>query len=999
MPVALALRHRGVVPETERSAPALRVDVLGPLALRVGSTPVAVPGGRRRALLALLALDAGRVVGAERLIDALWPDGPPDNAVQALYNHVSRLRGHLGPLAGRLERSGAGYALRLGPGELDVHEARRLAAAVRAADRTPADRIALARAALALWHGPALEEFRSIPALEAQSVAIDELRLRLVDDLTDARLATGDTDVVADAARAAAAEPLRESTAMLHIRSLAAAGRTSDAMAAARAFRRRLVDETGLDPGPPFAALEQDVATGALAASPAADAPVHRPPARPDVPLVGRQHERAEVVRLLAEHRLVTVVGPGGVGKTSLAIDVAAGPADVSTVAVVDLAAVDRAERLCQAVASSLRLRLTGDVGPEDVARGIGEWRILLVLDNCEHVADACRGLAEAVIRMTPSVRVLTTSRVPLHAPGEYVVRLQPLPVPRDSADLEALRRQPGVRAFVEHARRRTPGYELTADDADHLVEVLHRLDGLPLGIELAARQVAVMPLRDVRDRLDRALDLATGDARAGDVRQGTLRATIDSSYRLLGPSDRSLLRALAPFPGGADLGTVEAMASDLGIPGDPVDAVHRLVDASLLVADPAGGRFRLLFTVRAFLHDELRDTGGLAEAEARFLDRCLVIAREIGVRILGPEEVAMDRRLRAELDNLRAARDLATVHERDDVRIGLTLALDEGCIWRDLREPWAWALELAQDPGLEGHPDQPKVLGAAAEAARLTGDLDRAQTLAEHAMAAAGTDPEPAAVSGALRALGSVAHFRGAFDVARDLWERSGQGRDVDSGAWLASAALAASYGGHARQAREMLDRANVLIARNRCASHLAFAKYVEGELKATNDPAGAVAFYEEAIASARAAGTAFVEGVAGVALASAHARFGETARAAGDFARLLDTWRRTGHTTQLWTTARNAAGLLVGADRRRTAALVLVVAGRQPGAAAVDDTIARTSGRVYVAVEDLLPSDELAEVREAAATIDPAQVIDLLHQELTELAAGSSSTPGRED
>nr|WP_281366571.1 BTAD domain-containing putative transcriptional regulator [Nocardioides thalensis] len=944
-------------------------------------------------MLAVLALDAGRAVGAERLIDALWPEDPPDNAVQALYNHVSRLRGHLGPLAGRIQRSGSGYALRLEPEELDVDEARSLAAEVGNAARTPAERVALARSALALWRGPALEEFRAVPALEVQSVALDELRLRLVDDLIAARLAAGEPDVVADAARAAAAEPLRESTAVLHVRSLAADGRTSDAMAAARAFRRRLAEETGLDPGPAFADLEQAVATGALGAplrsGQVGASLVRRPLPSPDVPLVGRQHERAEVVRLLAGHRLVTIAGPGGVGKTSLALDVAAGPGDDADVAVVDLAAVDRAERLCQAVASSLGLRLDGEIGPADVARGIGDRPMLLVLDNCEHVAEACRSLADAITRTTAAVRVLATSRAPLHAPGEYVVRLQPLPVPRDAGDLDAFRRQPGVRAFVEHARRRAPGYEVTAADADHLVEVLHRLDGLPLGIELAARQVAVMPLSDVRDRLDRALDLATGEARAGDGRQGTLRATIASSYRLLAESDRALLRALAPFPGGADLDTLEAVAADVRVPGDPVDAVHRLVDASLLVADPAGGRFRLLFTVRAFLHDELRERGDLATAETRFLDRCLAIARDVGVRILGQEEAAMDRRLRTELDNLRAARDLARAHGRDDVRIGLTLALDEGCIWRDLREPWTWALELAADPGLDGHPDQAQVLGAAAEAARLTGELDLAQELAERAMEVAGADPAPARVSGALRALGSVAHFRGDFDRARDLWERSGQGREVESGAWLASAALAASYGGHAEQARRMLDRANELIARNRCGSHLAFAAYVEGELRAATDPAAAVSFYEDAIVTSRSAGTAFVAGVAGVALASAHTRLGDTRRAATGFADLLDTWRRSGHTTQLWTTARNAAGLLVDAGRHRTAALVLVVAGRQPGAAAVDDTIARTSGRVYVPVEDVLPPGELDLVREEAARTDPGRVIDLLRHELADLAA----------
>ena len=235
---------------------------------------------------------------------------------------------------------------------------------------------------------------------------------------------------------------------------------------------------------------------------------------------------------------------------------------------VVDVAVVDRPEQVPQAVASTLGLRTSGDVGATDVAAALAERDLLLLLDNCEHQAEACRELVVAVRRSAAGVRVLATSRVTLQVPGEYVVRLQPLPVPRAVGDLDSLRRQPGVRAFVEHARRRRPGYELAPDDIGDLVEVLRRLDGLPLGIELAARQVAVMPLRAVRERLDRALDLATGRQGQEDERQRTLRATIDSSYRLLGDDQRQLLRAMAPFPGGVDLATVEKLAAALA--GDP---------------------------------------------------------------------------------------------------------------------------------------------------------------------------------------------------------------------------------------------------------------------------------------------------------------------------------------------------------------------------------------------------------------------------------------------
>ena len=985
----------------ERTDLAVCVDLLGSLTLRVDGQVVEVPGVRRRAVLALLALDAGRVVSTERLVDSLWPDEPPVNAVQARYNHISRIRGHLGVYADRLERQGSGYRIRLEPDELDADAGRRLAREV-AASGTPAMASELARSALELWRGPALQEFRGLPALEVESIGLDELRLQLVDDLVEARLALGDRTVTVDAAAAAAASPLRERTALLHVQALARDGRTADAMAAGQAYRRRLVDETGLDPGPALAELEQSVAAGlvtpALPTGGAAAGAGHRI-ARPDGPLVGREHDREEVLRLLGTNSTVTISGPGGVGKSRLALDIAAEPgtaqAAPADVVVIDLAAVDRPERVCQAVASTLGLRTGGEVRPADIAAAVAGRDLLLVFDNCEHLPDACRDLVGALRRGAPGVRVLATSRTTLHVAGEYVVRLQPLPVPRSATDLDSLRRQPGVRAFVEHARRRRADFELTAADAPDLVEVLRRLDGLPLGIELAARQVALMPLRAVRERLDRALDLATGRDGPVDERQRTLRVTIDSSYRLLGEDEQRVLRALAPFPGGVDLATAEFLARALEARDDPVDLLHRLVDASLVVADAARARYRLLFTVRDFLLDELASRGELAAMESLFLERCLVIAEDLAGRMYGPEEEDTDRRLRAELDNLRAARDIARVNGRGDVRVGITLAVNEIAIWRDLREVWTWALELVDDAGLVDHPQRVAILSCAADAARFTGDLDRAGRLADEALVLAGPHPDPLEVHRARSASGGVAHFRGDFAAARETWLRFAEAWPVESGAFLASAALAASYGGNPSAARELLDRAHSEIGRSGCASHAAFAAYVEGELRATGRVEESVPFYVEAIEGARRVGANFVDGVAGVALASARTRIGDVSGAAEGFAYLIDYWRRTGQSTQLWTTARNAAGLLSSVDRSRTAVLLLICADAAPGAAAVGPTIARFSGRAFIPVAEIVDDAALGELRAEAVRLGAGAVLDRAVEELRELAGVEASEP----
>ena len=393
------------------------------------------------------------------------------------------------------------------------------------------------------------------------------------------------------------------------------------------------------------------------------------------------------------------MTGPGGVGKTRLAMDVAAEVADrrQGRVAVIALAAVTDPTRVPHAVVSTLGLQITGDIGVWSVADALAGQSMLLVLDNCEHVVSACRELVTAL--QLRGVRVLATSRVGLHAPGEYVLRLQTLPLPDDGTDVPGLLRTPSVQAFVQHARRTRPDFVLTDADTGPVTEIVRRLDGLPLAIELAAAQLAALSVPALRDRLGRALDALTTERPAVDARHRTLRATIDWSYRLLAPPDRHLLSAVAAFPGGVDLTTMETLADEL-LPGiDPLTVITRLVDASLLVVDePAMTRYTLLHTVRQFLFDEL-DTGQQDLAIRRFLAYIRRSALEIGTALHSPQEPDADRRLRAELANLRAARDLATARGDVELLIDLTLALDEASIWRGMPEVWTWSLELADDP------------------------------------------------------------------------------------------------------------------------------------------------------------------------------------------------------------------------------------------------------------------------------------------------------------
>jgi hypothetical protein len=304
-------------------------------------------------------------------------------------------------------------------------------------------------------------------------------------------------------------------------------------------------------------------------------------------------------------------------------------------------------------------------------------------------------------------------------------------------------------------------------------------------------------------------------------------------------------------------------------------------------------------------------------------VDRCRVVAEDIEKRMPGPDEAATDRRLRAEVDNLRAARDLATA----DVRVAITVAVNQVVTWRDLREIWAWAAELADDPALATHPDRVAVLAGAAEAARLVGDFATAERRAHETVAAADPDTQLDALSRAWSVLAVVAHFRGDFAAARDAWLRAQDGAGAEASAFVGSAALAAAYGGDPENARRLLDRSRSLAV---CGSHDAFVAYVEGELRATTHPEESVPYYVEAIAEACRVGCNFVEGVARVSLASVRARIGDVSGAAEGFGYLIDFWRRTGQTTQLWTTARNAAEVLAAAGRSRTAALLVCRRGR---------------------------------------------------------------------
>jgi predicted ATPase/DNA-binding SARP family transcriptional activator len=413
---------------------ALRVEVLGPLRVVVDGTPVEVPGPKRRAVLALLALAEGRTVSVDRLVDALWP-AAEESGRQALHTHVSRLRAHLGAAAGRLQTRHDGYRLDLAAGDLDLAQARTLLATARASS---GGALALLQDAHALWRGPVLTDLTDV---EPIAVAVEDCE-RLHREITDALIACAvdagrARDVVALATAAHGADPLRESAVLLLMRVLAATGQAPEALRIGREYRRRLAEETGLDPSPALAERERDVAGGAGAAPDRA---------RPTTRLFGREAHVGALHRLLATERLVTVVGAGGVGKTRVALEVAR-RSEAATVLL--LAPVTDPTAIPHALAAALHLDVVqGDVLAACVAL-LGDRSGLLVVDNCEHVLDAARDTVGVLLSACPRLCVLATSREPLGLGVEYAFRLGPLPLPGPDQEPTGV---PSVAVFLDRA-------------------------------------------------------------------------------------------------------------------------------------------------------------------------------------------------------------------------------------------------------------------------------------------------------------------------------------------------------------------------------------------------------------------------------------------------------------------------------------------------------------------------------------------------------------------
>jgi predicted ATPase/DNA-binding SARP family transcriptional activator len=610
----------------------------------------------------------GQTVSVAHLIDQVWGDEPPATATATLQMHVSALRKVLGD---RLVTAPSGYQLDVALNDVDsVRFEAMVTQGRRHLTERPARGVADLTAALALWGG---EPYTDVPAgsdVAAGRLRLVELRLATLEDRLDAELALGrHARIVAELAGLVVEYPLRERLARLYLRTLYRCGRIADAQAHYQELRRRLPEELGLEPGPDIAALARAIDRRDPTLDPPTTIPV--PPSR----FIGRRGALEQLATQLGRSRLLTVTGPGGSGKTRLALELARdteidhpdGVYLVELASALDDASI--ADRL--AIALSARVRADEPLTHTLIAH-LRDWRALIVLDNCEHLVDGCARLAAELLSNCAGLRILATSREPLGVTGEHVWPLAGLAMPAPTDSPAAAARTEAVRLLADRGAAARAGFVVDSDNIVLAGQLCRWLDGLPLAIELAAAQLRTMSLAEltahIGRRLGSTLSLTDRRSRTTPERHQTMRAAIDWSYLLLSPAEQALFRRLAVFAGGCGLAAVTSIAADHD---EDVHAVlARLVDQSILTVDQHGDgtRYRMLELVREYAMARLVESGELDAVRHRHADWCVELAAD-AEDFGGPEHVARMRRLGIEEANLRAAIEWCLDDGRDPAR------------------------------------------------------------------------------------------------------------------------------------------------------------------------------------------------------------------------------------------------------------------------------------------------------------------------------------------
>jgi predicted ATPase/DNA-binding SARP family transcriptional activator len=854
----------------------------------------------QRTLLAVLLAAHGDVVGLDALVEAIWLDAAPATALTTLRTYVSRLRARLGPA---LVARGGGYALDIPAGALDSDRFEALVDAAQRAD--PADAVDLLAAALDLWHGPAYGDRADVERVRAEARRLDERCRAAREARAVALLRIGrHEEAVAAAETLVDAEPLREGGWAVLIEALAGAHRTADAL---RAYRRAAaaLAEVGLEPTQALRDAEQ-IALRGTAPRRATGTPSEIARSDRFVPplvsssFVGRDDDVKLIAELVCNTRLVTLAGPGGVGKTRLAVEVARGAAQRTELGscLVELASVANPVAVPDAIVTTLGLSADGR-SAVDILPSVGDLDVLIVLDNAEHVIDATAAAVECILSGGASARVLATSREPLAIDGEHLWTVAPLV----TADADA--------SAAILFRERAASVGATPDDPA-VMRLVQRLDGLPLAIEMAAAQLDTTTAEELADALDERLDTLRSIRRLAPARHRSLNDVLAWSEARLDDTEAGVLAALSIFAGPVVATDIEGVLEQPGV----LDVVRTLTRRSLVNIDRSRtpARFYLLETIREFARQRLVSAGRADELARRHAEWFAEVTRAADVELRTTGEAAAQARLESVLAELRAARDWA--FDRD---LGLAADLSAHLyIYAQARfvdEPLLWAEQLL-DRVTGDDPHRPVLLAAAATRHIRRGNIARARELAHEAVERAGDTPDALP---ALDALTDAGLFDGRVDqsraTARAMMQLARRHGDLHFQAIAGSGlALSAAYGGEPDPDVEavLADLDQLPLS----PSARGWLAYTRGELCHGHDSQQALTHYADALREARTVNNRYLEGAAIVSSCSLRARTGDPFAALDDFADAVNHWNRVANTPEQLTTLRNLAVLFQRVD-----------------------------------------------------------------------------------
>ncbi|MGW0045972.1 BTAD domain-containing putative transcriptional regulator [Nocardia cyriacigeorgica] len=639
----------------------MQITMLGPLEIRTDEGGlIAIPGARLRALLVALALEPGRAVAKTKLIDWIWGEQPPADAANALQALVSRLRRVLPD--GALDVQAGGYRLAVEPGAVDAVRFDQLLDQARGGD--DAHQARLLREAVELWRGAAMQDLGDSDDIAAVVTRYDGLRLSAMEDLYEAEIRLGrGAELVTELTDLVAQHPVRERLAGSLMRALAAAGRGPEALAVFQRTREALADELGVDPSPELSALHVALLRGEVGARPQERTTNLRAEL---TSYVGKLTDIAAVRELIAAHRLTTITGPGGSGKTRLAVETARTMlGDLPDGAwLVELAGVDGSGDLAQAALAAFGLRdaLLGSAPNaepmERLIAAIRDRETLLILDNCEHVIEAAAAFAHRVLGECTRLRILATSREPLGITGEALWQVEPLALPAPTADAAVIADSPAVALLRDRASAVRQDLDTDPATLATMARICRALDGIPLAIELAAARLRTMSLDQLAHRLDDRFRLLTGGSRTAIRQHRTLRAVVDWSWELLSDAERQVLRRLAVFAGGASLEAAEQVCADGSTvePWQVLELLTALTEKSLLIATDDGLRFRMLETIKQYAADRLAESGDAEAARRAHLNYFTGLAATAEPHLRRAEQLEWLAVLEAEHDNIAVA-------------------------------------------------------------------------------------------------------------------------------------------------------------------------------------------------------------------------------------------------------------------------------------------------------------------------------------------------------